>query len=286
MKGKSSGEGRTPASPPAEEFDAIHGLQFNDLGLLQQAFVHRSYLNEQAATHATLADNERLEFLGDSVLGFVVSELLYRRFPLAQEGELTHLRTVLVRRETLSRLATEMQIGRFLLLGIGEEESGGRKRTATLCAAFEALVGAVFLDQGLEGVRRLLQPRIDAILAGMAPDVMPKDPKSRFQEWAQRNYSFTPRYKVVEHFGPDHAKTFVTVVTVRNEPLGVGQGPSKQDASQAAAASALHRMGEDAPEYVPNEELEVKHGLTLRHSNGAEEAQEAQEAQEPGASEG
>ena len=253
--------GRTSNVPPIVEFNSLHNLNFNDLGLLQQAFVHRSYLNEQSAAQTTLADNERLEFLGDSVLGFVVSEILYRRFPAAQEGELTHLRTVLVRRETLARLATELEIGRFLLLGVGEEESGGRKRTATLCAAFEALVGAVFLDQGLDGVRRMVLPQVNTILAGMAPDVMPKDPKSRFQEWAQRTYSFTPRYKVVENFGPDHAKTFVTVVTVRNEPLGVGQGPSKQDASQAAAATALHRMGEDSPEYVQNEQLEAKYGL-------------------------
>jgi ribonuclease-3 len=263
-------EHRASTVPPIKEFDALHNLSFNDLALLQQAFVHRSYLNEQVGSHSELADNERLEFLGDSVLGFVVSELLYRRFPAAQEGELTHLRTVLVRRETLARLASEMEVGRFLLLGIGEEESGGRKRTATLCAAFEALVGAVFLDQGLDGVRRMLLPQVDTILAGMAPDVMPKDPKSRFQEWAQRTYSFTPRYKVVDHFGPDHAKTFVTLVTVRNEPLGVGQGPSKQDASQAAAATALHRMGEESPEYVQNAVLEVKYGLVPPQPDSAE----------------
>lgn len=266
-------------TPPLTSLENALGVKFSDKALLQQAFVHRSYLNEQLGSNSDLADNERLEFLGDSVLGFVVSELLYLRFPAAQEGELTHLRTVLVRRETLARLAIEMEIGRFLLLGIGEEESGGRKRTATLCAAFEALVGAVFLDQGLDGVRRMVLPQVNTILAGMAPDVMPKDPKSRFQEWAQRTYSFTPRYKVVEHFGPDHAKTFVTVVTVRNEPLGVGQGPSKQDASQAAAATALHRMGERSPEYVQNGELEVKYGLAEPPPDGAEEQAAAVEVE-------
>ena len=116
----------------------------------------------------------------------------------------------------------------------------------------------------------MVLPHVNAILADIAPDVMPKDPKSRFQEWAQRTYSFTPRYKVVDHFGPDHAKTFVTLVTVRNEPLGVGQGPSKQDASQAAAATALHRMGEESPEYVQNEELEVKYGLAASQGEETE----------------
>ena len=241
-----------------DAFDAAQGLDFRDRALLQQAFVHRSYLNEQIINDASLADNERLEFLGDSVLGFIVSDLLYRRFPDAREGELTHLRTKLVRRETLAALATRMEMGELLLLGVGEEDSGGRMRSATLCACFEALVGALFLDQGLEKVTEFLLPAVESVLAPMHLDVMPKDPKSRFQEWAQRSLNTTPRYRVVDQSGPDHLKTFVTVVMLKTEVMGVGKGNSKQDASQAAAASALARAGEDAPEYVVEAEIETR----------------------------
>jgi ribonuclease-3 len=246
---------------PFAAFDARHNLTFRDPLLLRQAFVHRSYFNEHSLSDASLADNERLEFLGDSVLGFVVSEILYRRYPEAREGTLTHLRTLLVRREALAQMAIDLGMGDLLLLGIGEEESGGRLRLATLCACFEALIGAIFIDQGLEKVREFLSPRVDAVLSGMHVSAMPKDPKSRFQEWAQRTKSHTPRYKVVEQIGPDHAKTFVTVVMVKGELMGVGTGQSKQDASQAAAASALARAGEFAPEHAPNPELETRHNL-------------------------
>lgn len=240
-------------------FDAAHQLHFLNPALLHQAFVHRSYLNEQIINDATLEDNERLEFLGDSVLGFLVSDLLYRRYPAAREGELTHMRTLLVRRETLAALARRLNIGALLLLGVGEEESGGRERPATLCACFEALVGALFLDQGIGRVRDFLLPLVDELLQPMRDSMMPKDPKSRLQEWAQRTLSTTPRYRVVDHSGPDHLKTFIIVVTLKNEPMGVGKGHSKQDASQAAAASALMRMGEDAPEYLPEPGIEARY---------------------------
>ncbi len=248
-------------TPHIDAFDARHKLNFRDRHLLQQAFVHRSYLNEQGANDATLADNERLEFLGDSVLGFIVSHLLYDGFPAEHEGTLTHLRTLLVRRETLANLAIEYEIGSLLLLGIGEEESGGRNRTATLCAAFEALIGAIFIDQGLDKVKEFLLPPIETLLAEYHVQEMPKDPKSRLQEWAQRTFMATPRYRLADQTGPDHAKTFTIVVTIKGEPRGVGKGPSKQDASQAAAACALVLAGEPAPEYVADLELEFRHTL-------------------------
>ncbi len=278
----------TVAQDPLEQdqlfaaFDARHNLTFRNLQLLRQAFVHRSYYNEHAAADASLADNERLEFLGDSVLGFVVSDVLYRRYPEAREGTLTHLRTLLVRRDALAQMATDMGMGDLLLLGIGEQESGGRLRLATLCACFEALVGALFIDQGLDKVREFLSPRIDAFLGGMQLGTMSKDPKSRFQEWAQRTKNHTPRYKVVEQQGPDHAKTFITVVSVKGEPMGVGAGQSKQDASQAAAAAALARAGQFAPEYVPNPELEARHNLLPPAPDAAPDtASTAEPASEP-----
>lgn len=251
-----------------DAFDAQHGLGFRDRRLLQQAFVHRSYMNEHAPEDSTLADNERMEFLGDSVLGFVVSDLLYARYPEAPEGTLTHLRTLLVRRETLAQLATELDLGSHLLLGVGEEQSGGRSRLATLCACYEAVVGAVFLDRGLDSVRAFVLPRMEAILDGMEVDVMPKDPKSRFQEHAQRTLGHTPRYKVVDTQGPDHARIFTTVVSVKGVPKGVGTGLSKQDASQAAAAMALVLSGQHAPEYKPDPEVEARHGFGPDEATG------------------
>jgi ribonuclease-3 len=218
-------------------------------------------MNEHAPEDDTLADNERMEFLGDAVLGFVVSDLLYERYPEAPEGTLTHLRTLLVRRETLAQLAIELDLGNLLLLGVGEEQSGGRTRLATLCACYEAVIGAIFLDRGLESVRSFALPRMQAILDGMEVDIMPKDPKSRFQEHAQRTLGYTPRYKVVSSQGPDHAKIFTTLVSVKGVPKGVGAGLSKQDASQAAAAMALVLAGERAPEYLPDPELEALHGF-------------------------
>ena len=238
------------------------GVDFKDKQLLQQAFVHRSFLNELLDHDEELIDNERLEFLGDAVLGYIVSEHLYLLFPYVDEGELTNMRSALVRRETLARLAEELNLGDYLRLGHGEEESGGRTRRATLCATFEALAGAIYLDQGVEAVRRvvfsLLRPDIERLRA--VDDT--KDPKSRLQEWAQAVKGYTPRYKVAEAQGPDHAKHFVMLVQVNGEPFGVGQGRSKQEAAQRAAAMALFHGGMPAPEYAPDPALEARFGLT------------------------
>ncbi len=240
---------------PIEELESILNLHFNDKRLLQQAFVHRSYLNE-AEPDFPLRDNERLEFLGDAVLGFVASELLYNRYTDKQEGELTNLRAALVRRETLARFARQFHLGDFLLLGHGEEESGGRTRPATLCATFEALVGAIYLDLGLDTVREFLVPILMAELERVEEKALAKDPKSRLQEWAQSAVGKTPRYKTVAATGPDHAREFTMQVSIDRVPYGVGRGRSKQEAAQAAAAMALHRLGLPAPEYEPDQELE------------------------------
>jgi ribonuclease-3 len=237
------------------------GVEFKDKQLLQQAFVHRSFLNELLDQDEELVDNERLEFLGDAVLGYIVSEHLYLLFPYVDEGELTNLRSALVRRETLARLADELSLGDYLKLGHGEEESGGRTRRATLCATFEALVGAIYLDQGVEAVRRIVFDllRVDIERLRAVDDT--KDPKSRLQEWAQAAKGYTPRYKVAEAQGPDHAKHFVMLVQINGEPYGVGQGRSKQESAQRAAAMALYYGGVPAPEYEPDPELEARFGL-------------------------
>lgn len=233
---------------------------FNDPRLLQRAFIHRSYLNEITEAH-DLEDNERLEFLGDAIISFIVSEDLFEKYPGYSEGPLTNLRAALVRRETLSRLAEQLQLGKYLWLGHGEEESRGRERPATLCALFEALVGSIYVDQGIDAVRAFLLPLMHQELSRVAGNALEKDPKSRLQEWVQSNKNLTPRYREIEKFGPDHAKTFIMQVTIGGEMYGVAQGRSKQDATQAAAAMALQKLGLPAPEHIPDTELAARFDL-------------------------
>lgn len=234
------------------EFEAKLLQPFNNKALLQQAFIHRSYINE-AEDGTEWEDNERLEFLGDAVLGFVISELLYREYPDFQEGDLTSLRSTLVRQAMLSELALEWQMGEFLWLGHGEESSGGRVRPVTLCATFEAVIGALFLDQDMDAVTALLLKMFEGKWEQRQKPT--KDAKSRLQEWIQGTVGKPPRYKVVDQDGPDHATLFTIQVNIDSIACGVGKGLSKQLASQAAAAMALHFLGEEAPEYEENPEL-------------------------------
>jgi ribonuclease-3 len=212
-------------------------LTFDDKSLLQRALTHRSYLNEHP--DFPLEDNERLEYLGDAVLDFVTAESLYHRFPELAEGPLTNLRSALVRRETLARFAQHFRLGEHMLMGHGEVESGGRARPATLCAAFEALVGALYLDQGLDMVRQLIEPLVGPEVDRIVQGHLGKDAKSQLQELAQGQMHNTPRYVTVAERGPDHAKEFTIQVIIGGTTYGQGTGPSKQQAAQAAAQHAL-----------------------------------------------
>ncbi len=189
-------------------------------------------------------DNERLEYLGDAVLDFLLADYLFEKFPNAPEGELTALRAALVRRETLSRLASRLDIGNALLMGHGEVETGGRGRPATLCAAFEAVVGALYLDKDLTAVAEFVLPMMQEELGGARVEVTDKDPKSRLQELAQAALGVTPRYRTVSAEGPDHAKVFHVEVSIGDTVYGEGEGPSKQLAAQSAAVDALAREDE------------------------------------------
>lgn len=220
-----------------QEFAARNGLLFDDLTLLRTALTHRSYLNEHAGLDWD--DNERLEYLGDAVLDFMLADYLFIAFPTAREGELTGLRAALVRRDTLARLAQGLEIGPALWMGHGEVETGGRERSATLCAAFEAVVGALYLDQGLEAAREWVLPLMEGELVAARAEVTDKDPKSRLQELAQGALGITPRYRTVQTEGPDHAKVFTVEVAIGDTVCGVGQGPNKQLAAQRAAQDAL-----------------------------------------------
>lgn len=214
------------------------GLKFRDPLLLQRALVHRSYLNEMP--DSGLESNERLEFLGDAVLGLVVGSKLYTDYPEHSEGQLTELRVALVRRETLARVAKSLALGDFLFLGRGEESAGGKGRVSNLSAAYEAVVGAVFVDGGMDKARRFIVRSLTSEVAALPKGQnIPADPKSRLQELLQARFQRAPVYKVLRDEGPDHSKVFTVQVWGGRKALGVGQGKSKQQAEKEAARQAL-----------------------------------------------
>jgi ribonuclease-3 len=257
---ESPGSRARGALEAARRFEQASGLIFRDKTLLQRALTHRSYLNE--TRYLLQADNERLEFLGDAVLDFIVGEYLYHRFPEMREGMLTNLRAALVREETLAAFALRLDLGVHLQMGRGEAESGGRERPATLCAAFEALVGALYLDQDLEAVKALLFALVEPALPQFVDIAAYKDAKSRLQEWSQNTFRATPRYRTVEANGPDHDKQFTVHVMIDGLVWGIGYGKSKQVASQESAANALdyveaHQYDEVIlPPYPPTIEID------------------------------
>lgn len=222
-----------------EECAGRAGLEFKDQGLMARALTHRSYVNEHPEAGE---DNERLEYLGDACLDFLSAAWLYKRFPEMDEGQLTRLRSSLVRTEQLAVFGDELGLGDAILLGRGEEASGGRVRPALLCAAFEAVMGALYLDAGIQAVIDFVEPRLARAVGGILQDDLLLDPRSRLQIWSQAVRGETPRYRTVDSHGPDHAREFVVEVTTGSEVLGRGMGRSKQDAAQQAAADALGRV--------------------------------------------
>jgi ribonuclease-3 len=228
------------AQVAVESAERALGLAFTDKSLLQRALTHRSYLNENQSS--PLTDNERLEYLGDAVLDFVVGEDLFHRFPDDDEGTLTSLRAALVCTRSLADFANQIGLGQFLLLGRGEDDGGGRERPAVLCGAFEALIGALYLDQGIQCVNAFVDPLFQPALKNILHNDLDKDPKSVLQELAQAHLGYTPRYQTIEAAGPDHDKVFTVAATINGVVYGKGQGRSKQVAAQTAAAEALDHL--------------------------------------------
>ena len=216
------------------------GLCFRDPTLLKQSLVHSSYMNEypQEAPES----NERLEFLGDALLDFVVAEELYQRYPQMPEGQLTVARAALVRRETLAQVARRLALGDALLLGQGEESNGGRSRVSNLAAVFEALLGAILLDQGYEAAHAYILGALQPELERISVQGVPQDPKSRLQELVQGQEGLTPNYRITEELGPDHAKHFVAEALIGDRVMGRGSGRRKAEAEQAAARTALDHL--------------------------------------------
>lgn len=216
------------------------GIDFKDASLLEQALVHRSYLNENPACN--LASNERLEFLGDAVLGFTVAGKLYHDYPNFTEGDMTRFRAVLVRRETLARMAETIGLGGYLFMGKGEEASGGRSKPANLASALEAVIAAIFLDRGSSSASDFIIRLLGTELKEVVSHGTGVDYKSRLQEFIQSREQQTPTYCLIEATGPDHGKTFTVEVKLGEIVLGRGRGKSKKAAETEAARSALEKL--------------------------------------------
>ena len=217
----------------------ILGIHFENPALLNLALTHRSYIYETPGEGQS--SNERLEFLGDSILAFISADFLYRTFREMNEGELSDIRATLVKRETLANFARDIQLGNFLLLGKGEQSSGGGQRV--LASAFEAVLGAIYLDQGIEAVQRFLLPRLETLASNIVKKRLFKDNKSLFQELAQAHDGITPSYRLVSQEGPSHNREFTVEVMLGDQVAGRGQGRNKQAAEQEAAFAALQNRG-------------------------------------------
>lgn len=222
-------------------FEERIGVSFRNPSLLRAAFTHRSYLNENR--RLKLEHNERLEFLGDAVLELIVTEHLYGRYPERNEGEMTSYRSALVNANALSQVASTLGVNEFLLLSRGEAKDTGRARQVILANTFEAIVGAVYLDQGYGAAEKFVAAHLFPLIPGVVKEGKWVDPKSLFQEKAQEVVGITPSYETVRETGPDHDKHFTVAVFVGREKVAEGEGKSKQDAEQAAAEAGLRAKG-------------------------------------------
>ncbi len=225
-----------------EEFEKIIGVIFQNKELLKDALTHRSYVNEhkESKTH-----NERLEFLGDAVLELVVSDYLYNKYLDRPEGELTSFRSALVKTESLADTATTLNIGEYLLLSKGEEDTGGRTKNYLLANTFEAIIGAMYLDRGYDTCREFIYAHLLDKLKDIVKNRSDIDSKTKIQEMAQAKYKVTPVYEVVDEQGPDHEKEFTVVVKIDKKEIGRGKGSSKQRAEEDAATKGIEYIKKD-----------------------------------------
>ena len=226
-----------------EEFAQKMGVVFNDIGLLRTACTHRSYLNENKG--AGLEHNERLEFLGDAVLELIITYFLFKKYPKKNEGDLTSYRAALVNTVSLSRVAESLGVNDYMLLSRGEEKDKGRARSIILADSVEAIIGAIYIDQGYNAAANFVSRHLLEVID--IDEIVSKklwlDAKSRFQERAQEMTNFTPAYKTLKETGPDHDKQFTLGVFLGSVQVALGTGPSKQEAEQKAAEKALEVKG-------------------------------------------
>lgn len=214
--------------------------KFKDINLLQNALIHRSYVNEKG--RIGLESNERMEFLGDSILSATVSHLLINRFPDKDEGDLSKLRARLVNESTLSGIASELSLGQYIMLGRGEDTTGGREKASILADTYEAVIAAIYLDRGFNRAFKFIASQFERLLEEFPFSEISKDYKTEFQEYAQDIFKTSPRYCLVKESGPEHNKAFEVNVIIKNEIFGSGKGRSKKEAEQEAAKAGLERL--------------------------------------------
>ena len=225
-----------------KDLEKAIGYQFRDLSLLQNALAHSSYANER--WHNSLMSNERLEFLGDSVLGMLVANYLYRTFPNRPEGELTRMRADMVCEKTLARVAGQLELGKHLLLGKGEEQGGGRSRESILADAVESVIAACYLDGGMEAAKAFVEKFI--LVTVPTQKMNNADYKTALQELVQQKKNQTLSYRLVGESGPDHDKKFEVELTLNGTVVGTGTGSSKKRAEQQAAQAAMEKLFPEA----------------------------------------
>ena len=225
-----------------EKFEKKLELNFKNKELLKRGLTHRSFLNENGG--GDLKNNERLEFLGDAVLELVISEYLFHEYPDRAEGDLTSFRAAVVKTDSLAKISKKLGLGEFLLMSKGEEMTGGREKDYLLANTFEAIVGALYLDQGYSEVKKFLTKHLTQQIATIVKYRLDIDSKTKLQEKTQSIFKKTPIYKVIKEKGPDHDKTFTVAVMINRKIYGEGEGITKQKAEEAAATQALRKLEE------------------------------------------
>ncbi len=223
-----------------DKFEKIIGLKFKNRELLKRALTHRSFLNENKQDD--LKNNERLEFLGDAVLELVISEYLFNEYPDRAEGDLTSFRASVVKTENLAKISRELDLGQYLLMSKGEEMTGGREKEYLLANTFEAIVGALYLDQGYNPVKEFLTKHLTPQISTIVKYRLDIDAKTKLQEQTQSLFKTTPNYKIINEKGPDHDKIFTVAVRISGKVYGEGTGVTKQKAEDAAATEALKKI--------------------------------------------
>jgi len=225
-----------------KKFESKIGLKFKDKELLKRSLTHRSFLNENKDEE--LKNNERLEFLGDAVLELIISEYLFNTYPERAEGDLTSFRAAVVKTDSLAKISKQLGIGEFLLMSKGEEMTGGREKDYLLANTFEAIIGALYLDQGYEPVKEFLIKHLVPQISTIVKYRLDIDSKTKLQETTQTKFKTTPVYKVIKEKGPDHDKVFTVAVMIKGKIYGEGEGITKQKAEDAAASQALRKLVE------------------------------------------
>ncbi|MFZ9858079.1 MAG: ribonuclease III [Roseiflexaceae bacterium] len=231
---------------PVTELPAVLGVSFNDISLLRGAVMHTSYRYEHPLEAQQYPDTQRMEFLGDSVVNIIATQLVYATFASADEGSMTRLRSALIRTENLASIAQQYNLGDYVILTKGEENAGARNRISLLADVCESVVAAIYLDQGLECARTFLLPHFTAQLATMQQQGTPTDPRSALQEESQRRYNITPTYRTIEASGPDHQRHFVVEVLIGHRVVGCGTGHSQATARLNAAQRAMNTLRDQA----------------------------------------